>query len=670
MLTALALLACASAPMTDWYVDDDAQGPGTGSITDPYPTIQAAIDAPTTVDGDTVLVLDGTYPEAVLIDGKAVNLHAAPSATMVVLERTDGDATALTVRNIQGPGISIRGLDIVYAAGSHSGTGCGVDLESSEATLEDCRVTGQRGDGTLPAGMRMTGGALTMIGCTVDRNEGGQFAGGLGVFSGGRVTIESTTFERNPESFAAFQGGAIYFAGSELTVRDSLFTRNNAFGGSGVKIASGTALFQDTDFISNGDGFSNQRGGALDGAGTIERCVFRQNTGRDGGAVWGVWTIRDSEFTDNTGADGEDWATAVQGSMATEMTDCVIRDHFGATFDSFRPCSSVVGATLLRCTFENNTVFRADLPGTAFSGGAITDCVATECVFIGNRALASGSPFVSPSRGGAALNSQLVRCQFFDNSAELGAAAYGCELQQCTVAGNATFQGMDGAVSESELNSCIVYDNGVASLVNSPATYSCIEGGASGVGNIGTNPILRSAATGDFRLTAGSPCISTGDPALPSTTGMTVDMGALPFDPTDPGGSGSFCPAGRDGALCTPTLQATVQPSLTSGLEVVATGMRATSVSLVFIGIEPTSTPYLNGTLCLGGVLTRGPIGSQTVAGTGCNNEYTYSVPPATLLSAGFVPGSTLYAQGFYRDSNGGTATIGITGALVSVVQP
>lgn len=668
MLTTLALVACASAPMTDWFVDDDAQGPGTGTMADPYSTIQAAVDAATTLDGDTIIVLDGIYRESVFIDAKRVNIHASPAAAVTV-ERTASDETALTIRAISSPGISIRGITFADGSSNSFGDGCAVDLLVADVTLEDCHITENRGDGFSPAGIRVAGGSLQMTGCIVDRNSGGQFAGGLGAFGNSRVTIDSTVFDRNPVSFAAFQGGAIYFEGAELTVRNSTFTRNNASTGSGVKVASGTALFQDSVFSNNGDAFNNQSGGALDGAGTIERCTFRQNTAREGGAVRGIWTIRDSMFEGNTGADGEDGATAVQGLMATQMTDCLIRNHFGFTNNPNRPSSTVVGATLLRCTFENNVVFRANLSATAFSGGAITNCVATECRFVGNRALASSSSFVEPSRGGAALNSVLTRCEFFDNSAEQGAAAYDCELEQCTVVQNFTIQGSGGAVSESQLNSCIVYDNGGPSLVNSSAIYSCIEGGAPGVGNIDQNPILRVPLAGDFRLTAGSPCITAGDPALFSTTGSPVDMGAVPFDPTDPGGSGAFCPSGPDGAGCSAALEATAQPSLSGGLQAIASEMRSTSVSVVFLGFAPSSTPYFNGTLCLGGALARGPIGLQTASGAGCSNEYTFDVPGARLVSAGFAPGDLLYAQAFYRDSSGGVATIGVSGAMVSVVQ-
>jgi hypothetical protein len=60
------VISCAAAQaQTTWYVDLNGTPPGTGSASDPYTAIQYAIDQPTTVSGDTLLVAPGEYAESI-----------------------------------------------------------------------------------------------------------------------------------------------------------------------------------------------------------------------------------------------------------------------------------------------------------------------------------------------------------------------------------------------------------------------------------------------------------------------------------------------------------------------------------------------------------------------------------------------------------------------------
>jgi hypothetical protein len=63
ILSTLALAACAALGhgQTDWYVDVHATPPGTGTQSDPYTSIQYALNQPTTEDGDTIWVAPGDY---------------------------------------------------------------------------------------------------------------------------------------------------------------------------------------------------------------------------------------------------------------------------------------------------------------------------------------------------------------------------------------------------------------------------------------------------------------------------------------------------------------------------------------------------------------------------------------------------------------------------------
>lgn len=59
------------------------------------------------------------------------------------------------------------------------------------------------------------------------------------------------------------------------------------------------------------------------------------------------------------------------------------------------------------------------------------------------------------------------------------------------------------------------------------ATYSDVEGGLAGTGNINSDPLFANAAAGNFYLQSGSPAINVGnDPLVP--TGVTTDLGGNP----------------------------------------------------------------------------------------------------------------------------------------------
>ncbi len=77
------MVAAPAMAATTWYVDASYAGTETGSATEPFNTIQEAIDAAATT-GDTISVANGTYTEALTIDGKGLIITGETESGVVV----------------------------------------------------------------------------------------------------------------------------------------------------------------------------------------------------------------------------------------------------------------------------------------------------------------------------------------------------------------------------------------------------------------------------------------------------------------------------------------------------------------------------------------------------------------------------------------------------------
>ena len=82
-----------------------------------------------------------------------------------------------------------------------------------------------------------------------------------------------------------------------------------------------------------------------------------------------------------------------------------------------------------------------------------------------------------------------------------------------------------------DIINCIIWGNGIDLGETAAATYSNIEDGDAGAGNISIDPKFVNPASGDYRLQTGSPCIDKGDPAsLRDPDGTRADMGWKYYD--------------------------------------------------------------------------------------------------------------------------------------------
>ena len=153
----LAPLALPSLAQTTWYVDVSAPPPGNGTAASPYTEILYAIQQPSTVHGDTLLVAPGIYdnfgtatkalsivstggPEVTIVDG-GINLYGSYS-TAPFFARLQG----FTILVGQFPcGMDLALLDHCIVRPKVSGGvafRCGEAYGGSDSIFRHCTVTG------------------------------------------------------------------------------------------------------------------------------------------------------------------------------------------------------------------------------------------------------------------------------------------------------------------------------------------------------------------------------------------------------------------------------------------------------------------------------------------------------------------------------------------------
>ena len=125
---------------------------------------------------------------------------------------------------------------------------------------------------------------------------------------------------------------------------------------------------------------------------------------------------------------------------------------------------------------------------------------------------------------------------FYDNAATQGAAIYVNSFSSPTVSRstfvvNSASSGQGGGIavaggSSVTVTSSIFWANtGTAVEVLSGSadiTYSIVEGGDSGTGNLDQNPLFVNPGTGDFHIQWGSPAIDAGNPASPPDPDLSL----------------------------------------------------------------------------------------------------------------------------------------------------
>ena len=667
----LLAVAASSSAQSTWFVDAAGVAPGSGTASDPYTSIQFALDQPGTQSGDELLIASGTYAESVDFLGKSVIARHDGVGTRPLIVG-DGVASAVSFLSGETSDTLLMGVDITGSIPQFpmDQAGGGVLINGASPVLRNVRVRDSAA--AVGGGIAILRGRVLLEDCTVEDSESRK-GGGI-YLEQGVLAIRGGEIKNNETSNSGDGAGIFAAAGTTLRMEDVLVTRNVTFGfgrGGGV-FSDGAVDLVRVRFDRNrvGAPFSGAEGGGgiWAPAATGTECHFMFNGGlltfEGGGAVGGRWT--NTLFESNTASN---YGGGLDNGVAI---DC---EFFGnITINEgdvpSGPGGGAARSTLIRCHLEANSTegfgggaYQCDLTDCVVrsnrasfidfgNGGGLDQCTALRCLIEDNWTRAS----FGGVGGGGASNSTLIQCVIRGNTSQTAGGALSCILDRCTVVHNlatGSFGNFGGGSQNSTVVNSVVWGNAPDQLLGGTQSYSNVQGGAVGLGNIDLDPRFFGPGS-DVHLLPNSPCIDAGDPATAADPdGSPADMGAFPFEPLHVREDSTFCAGGL--AL---DLEGTVSAS--------APGARLVSPDATLYLVAPSAgysprvltAPFSTrpGALCLLGQVLRVPPSAPGELG----------LSPALLAQLGLAPGDRLFVQAYQPAFSGGNISRG----LDVLVQP
>jgi predicted outer membrane repeat protein len=243
-----------SFSQTTWYVDDDnAAGPWDGSELNPFQSVQDGIDA--SLDGDTVLVLPGTYNENVKFFTKAITVRSEQGAEATIIHAT----LAAPVVEFDGGGSAaqrLEGFTLTNGKGRKAGGtsstrwGGGVYCKNASPSIVGNSI--ELNTATIGAGIYCQGAPDAKITDNfICDNTAANQGGGISCHSSTFATITNNIIEGN----SATLGAGIYLVhslGSPIITNNTITGNTAATDGGGIYCDSvGSCTITNTIFWNN-----------------------------------------------------------------------------------------------------------------------------------------------------------------------------------------------------------------------------------------------------------------------------------------------------------------------------------------------------------------------------------------------------------------------------------
>ncbi|MHC4130089.1 MAG: right-handed parallel beta-helix repeat-containing protein [Planctomycetota bacterium] len=377
------------------------------------------------------------------------------------------------------PGIYLETIDFLGKAIALRST------DGPEMTIIDAQQTGSvvtcdsgEGPETALEGFTLTGGTGTLV----EQYPGHFYLMGGGMFNlNSSPTVADCTFQENDGDGRG--GGMANWDNSNPTVTDCIFDENAGWaGGGGMYNHQSNPTVIDSAFGGNtASGMLNDRSNPA-----VAGCTFIENSGGGMSNLSCTPTVIDCSFIGNSGRG--------------------MNNHYGSP-------------TVTGCQFSGNG--DGGMRNDDYSSPTLTGCA-----FVDNHA----------TRGGGMWNNDnssptLINCLFVANTADdlAGGISSGVwsspTLINCTLSGN-TGGAVGGVSGDATVVNCILWDNTPGQIIlPSVVSYSNVQGGYPGPGNIDADPLFADPDNGDLRLSPDSPCLDAGH-----NWGVAPDLADLDAD--------------------------------------------------------------------------------------------------------------------------------------------
>lgn len=467
------------------YVDDTATGANNGSSwTNAYTDLQTALAI--AVPGQEIRVGQGSYKPTTSTD-RTVAFYLQNGVRVIgsyagygALDPDLRDPVgypSILSGDIGSPGVSD---DNTY----HVVIGSGTD---STAVLDGFLITS--GNANLAESLDDSGGGMYI--------------------SHGSPTVVNCTFSGNA---ASSSGGALFALGATSRFDNCTFSGNTAVWGGAASTNTSPVAFTRCTFRNNaalryGGGLRAEGSSGGSGGPTLRECTFEANTAEDAGG-------------------------AQLSSSGSTLVDCIFTGNLATGYSVSGGGVYVTSpASLTNCTFHAN-IARGEVGG--YGGGiynSYAPTVLNNCVFVGNTATNADGSYGS---GGGIFNSHsspvINNCTFTANRAAFGGAIHNANSSALSIR-NSILWGDIARVSPE------IHDYQSTSTV----TYSNLQGGLDGAGNINADPLFARDAVpgpdgtwgtmdddfGNLQVHFPSPCIDAGNnAAVPSS--VTTDAAGHP----------------------------------------------------------------------------------------------------------------------------------------------